>query len=94
MSDERNCTKCKYGCLFDFGYSNYTVEGTEFFCAKKLHPDGHFDSFYSKDKRLHYAEQCVGFDPGEAIHMDVECENLEDLTPAQREIYDLCRAAS
>ena len=53
--DGRTCEGCKFGCLFDFGYSNYTVEGTEFFCAKSLHPDGHFDRFYGEDKRLEYA---------------------------------------
>lgn len=86
------CENCKFGCLFDYGYSNYTTEGTEFFCAKSLHPDGHFDRFYGEDKRLKFAEKCPGFEAGKAIEMDTECQGEADLTPEQRAIYDLARA--
>lgn len=90
----RTCEGCKFGCLFDFGYSNYTVEGTEFFCAKSLHPDGHFDRFYGEDKRLKYAEKCEGFEIGQAIEMDVDHENESELTADQRAIYELCKSAA
>jgi hypothetical protein len=83
----KNCAECKFCCFIDYGYSNYTVEGTEFYCAKKLHPAGHFDRFYGEDKRLEYAETCGGFEAGEAIDMDVEEEGLPDLSEEQREIY-------
>ncbi|HET9285764.1 MAG TPA: hypothetical protein VFR24_27755 [Candidatus Angelobacter sp.] len=85
MSDARNCERCKFGCLFDFGYSNYTVEGTEFFCAMKRHPNGHFDRFYGE--RLDYAEICQSFKFGEAICMDVDHENETELTPEQFMIF-------
>lgn len=90
---EKNCTGCKFGCHLDFGYSNYTTEGTTFVCAKQLHPDGSFDEFYGKDKRLKYAEKCAGFEPGKGVSMDVDCEKESSLTPEQKEIYELGRAA-
>jgi hypothetical protein len=80
-----SCQQCRFACHFDFGYSNWTVEGTTFECAKKLHPDGKFDEFYGEDKRLKYAAECSGFEEGEGIYMDVECET--ELSPSQREVY-------
>lgn len=91
--NQRTCQKCIYGCHFDFGYSNYTTEGTEFFCAKSKHPDGHFDEFYGDDKRLNYAEKCDTYQEGDGLWMDVEHENLAELTPEQKAIYDMCMAA-
>lgn len=87
MSNDRNCGNCKFAVHEDFGYSNYTTEGTTFHCGKKLHPDGEFDEFYGEDKRLKFAEQCQGFEAGEGVVMDVEHENEADLTPEQRELW-------
>lgn len=87
MNDERSCRNCKFAIHADFGYSNYTVEGTTFHCGKKLHPDGEFDEFYGEDKRLKFAEQCQGFEAGEGIWMDVDNENEADLTPEQKELW-------
>lgn len=89
MSDERSCMTCRFGCHVDFGYSNYTTEGTTFQCAKKLHPDGEFDEFYGEDKRLKYGADCQGFEVGEGISMDVDRENEAELTPAQLEVWKL-----
>jgi hypothetical protein len=88
MSD-RNCVDCRFHISEDYGYSSYTVEGTVFHCAKKLHPDDSFDEFYGDDKRLEYAKECNGFETGVGIWMDVECENESALTPAQREVYGM-----
>ena len=84
---ERVCGDCRFACFVDYGYSNYTIEGTEFYCAKKAHPDGHFDRFYNEDKRLNFAAKCKKFKAGKCIEMDVEEEGLSDLTPDQTEIY-------
>lgn len=91
MTDEakRFCTGCKFGIHIDFGYSNYTVEGTTFTCAKKLHPEGEFDEFYGEDKRLEFAEQCSGYEQGEGVWMDVDGENDADLTPEQRAVWEM-----
>ena len=38
MKKPRSCNQCKYAIMQDFGYSNYTVEGTTFYCFLKKHP--------------------------------------------------------
>ena len=86
MSDEMNsCKTCKYAIFQDEGYSNYTVEGTMFYCALEQHPDGEFDRWYGEDIRLDYV--CARYESGEPIYMDVEREGLSELTPEQRAIY-------
>lgn len=91
-TQSKSCEQCKFCILDDYGYSNYTVEGTYVFCAKKLHPEDGFDKFYGEDKRLFFAEQCPGFDAGECIRMDVDREDLPDLTIEQQAIWDAWNA--
>ena len=86
---DKTCMDCRFGCHIDEGYSNYTVEGTNFACAKKLHPDGEFDEFYQTDKRLAYAAECSGFEAGEGVSMDVDHENESDLTPEQLKVWEM-----
>ena len=86
---DRTCMDCRFACHIDHGYSNYTVQGTTFSCAKKAHPDGEFDEFYSKDKRLEYAAKCSDFEAGEGVFMDVDQMNEPDLKPEQLEIYKM-----
>lgn len=85
------CENCRFAILHDYGYSNYTVEGTEFSCAIDAHPEGSFDRFYGVDERLGYAERCGDFVAGVAIEIDVEEATLDDLFPDQREIYEKWR---
>lgn len=85
----KSCNQCKYAVFEDNGYSNYTVEGTEFECANGAHPDGRFDRFYGEAARLDFAEKCDGFAEGEPVEMDVDHDNEAELTPEQREIYVL-----
>lgn len=89
MSDEQSCLTCRFAIHHDEGYSNYTVEGTTFRCAKKLHPDEEFDEFYGEDKRLKYGAECTGFERGEGVWMDVDGENEADLTPEQRAVWEM-----
>lgn len=89
MNDKRTCNDCKFAVFHDFGYSNWTVEGTNFHCAKKLHPDGDFDRFYGENPRLEFAHECNGFVEGEPINMDVESEGIADLTPDKLEIWNM-----
>lgn len=89
MDAKQTCDLCRFAVFEDNGYSNWTVEGTEFTCARKLHPDGTFDRFYSATPKLDFAAQCQSFEPGECISMDVEGEGVADLTPEQRFVWDL-----
>jgi hypothetical protein len=74
MSDKpKSCNDCKFSLSQDFGYSNYTVEGTTFFCLKNLHPEKNgFDEFYGEDKRLNFAQECAGFVEGEGTEIDCD----------------------
>lgn len=58
------CDACKYCYYQDYGYSNYTVEGTEANCPK--------DRFYGVHPALKYAESCCGFAPGHPVDVDVD----------------------
>lgn len=77
---ERKCTDCKNCLLQDYGYSNWTVEGTSVYCMNGKHPDGEFDKWYGSDKRLLYANECGSFEKGEPQDIDVELENWDDLS--------------
>lgn len=72
------CTDCKYRLAEDFGYSNYTVEGTTFHCLLKKHPEMPFDEFYGRDKRLEYAVHCDSFTAGESVFLDCDREALKN----------------
>lgn len=82
------CENCKFAYLVDYGYSNYTVEGTTFYCLANKHPKDGFDRFYGEEDQLKYAVECPSFTNGEAIHMDVDGEGESELTPEQRELLD------
>lgn len=84
----RTCNECRFAIFKDYGYSNYTVEGTEFFCAIKAHPADGFDRWFGGDQRLWFAAECGSFSPGEAIGLDVEGEDYDDLTDEQKAIYE------
>ena len=83
-----NCNECKFAILEDYGYSNYTVEGTNFRCGINKHPDGVFDHFYGEEKKLEYASDCPFFVVGEAIQIDCEQETVETLNEEERSIYE------
>ena len=71
---KQTCDNCRYAVMQDVGYSNYTVEGTEFSCLKKLHPDGEFDRWYGEEPRLGFAAKCDGYRAGTCIELDVDGE--------------------
>lgn len=84
----KTCMDCKFSISEDYGYSNYTVEGTQFFCGKHAHPEAPFDRFYGDNPKLKFAETCTEFEEGQGIDMDCDGENYADLTDEQKEIYN------
>ena len=84
-----DCNDCKYAVFEDHGYSNWTVEGTDFSCARGLHPEGTFDRFYGDDPRLAFGATCSGFSKGDCLDIDVERDALDDLSPEQQVIWDM-----
>lgn len=83
------CNECAYGIIQDVGYSSYTVEGTEFHCAKRLHPNAPFDQWYGEENLLNFAETCESFVKGESIHMDVEHYDIVTLSEEQLVIWNM-----
>lgn len=47
----KKCDECKFAELRDYGYSEYTVEGTEVLCLLDLNPDLPCDRWYGEDKK-------------------------------------------
>ena len=82
------CRECKFGVFQDYGYSNYTVEGTDFNCAKRMHPHGEFEPTFDDDERLKFANDCHGYAAGNAVDLCVG-DGAEDLAPEQKEVYAL-----
>jgi hypothetical protein len=74
------CEDCSNCLLMDFGYSNYTVEGTTVVCMVGAHPNKEFDRFYGVDERLKFAEQCDKYTPGEPDALDVDGEDWDGLS--------------
>lgn len=74
------CTDCSNCLLEDFGYSNWTVEGTYVHCMKNLHPESPFDHWYGEDKRLNFANECESFVKGELESIAVDGDEFEDLS--------------
>lgn len=80
----KNCSQCSNCHLQDYGYSNYTVEGTSVHCMIKLHPEDGFDNFYGDAPEGQYAETCEGFSEGNPIEIDVDGDERENLTAEQK----------
>jgi hypothetical protein len=70
----KTCNECRFALFEDYGYSNWTVEGTDFTCLKSLNPAGSFDRWYGHDKRLEYADTCPGYVEGDPAELDVDRE--------------------
>jgi hypothetical protein len=84
----KSCETCHHCVRLDFGYSSYTVEGTEIHCEVKVHPNAPFDRFYGEDKRLAFAEQCARYVEGEPLDMDVDREDYDELSPEDKARWD------
>jgi hypothetical protein len=76
--EKKSCTGCKWALHDDYGYSNYTTEGTYFHCLKKLHPEDGFDEFYGEDKRMDFAQECPGYQAGEGTALDCDRQEEKD----------------
>lgn len=90
------CTECRFCILQDYGYSNYSVCGTEADCLKNLNPDLPCDTFYDEEPALLYAERCGSFESGRPVEVDVD-EGLGELSEYSDDpeikglLYDIAR---
>jgi hypothetical protein len=76
--EKKTCRRCRWHMWEEYGYSNYTVEGSYFHCLKKLHPEDGFDEFYGEDPRLDFAQTCGSFQVGEGVQLDCDREEEKD----------------
>ncbi len=72
----KKCTDCKYCVQEDYGYSNWTVEGTTADCLVSSHPNFPVDRFYKEEPELNFADQCTNFCAGDGPEID--CDREED----------------
>lgn len=68
------CVECKFCVLEDYGYSNYTVEGTNADCILNLNPQFPADNWYGEAEAHDFANVCPRFKEGGAIEIDVDHE--------------------
>ena len=66
------CDDCKFCILEDYGYSNYTVEGTNADCLLNMNPWLPDDHRWGEADSMVFANICPRFKEGSAIEMDVE----------------------
>lgn len=71
----KKCTDCRYCIQQDYGYSNWTVEGTDVDCLLKKNPDFPADRFYEETPSLTFAESCNKFSEGGSVYIDVDQED-------------------
>lgn len=64
------CTDCKYCIEEDYGYSNWTVEGTSADCLLSLNPKMPVDRAWNLEPELDFAGQCARFTAGEPVSVD------------------------
>lgn len=84
MSDKKTCLDCRFAVEEDFGYSNYTLEGTHVHCLKNLNSDLPKDRWYGEESALLFAEECPSYEEGWHIRICVE----ESLQEAIEDIQD------
>lgn len=82
-----SCNSCKFGVFIDNGYSNYTVMGSDFFCAKKLHPADGFDAGWGMVGDFKFGDTCKGKVEGDGVQVSVERD--DDHTDEELEVLAL-----
>lgn len=79
---ERVCTTCSFCLKQDYGYSNWTTEGTTLHCLKGLNPalEGQEEPWREEDKKLaaalDVAKACPGYQAGTPAQTDVDLEGI------------------
>ena len=84
----KRCSSCVHCLTFEYGYSNWTVEGKTRVCMLHKHPEPEFDNWYDENPADRYAEQCDSFERGEGPYLDVDREDIGDLSPEARAWLD------
>lgn len=68
----KTCKHCKFCIETDYGYSNYTVEGTVSDCLLDANPAMPVDRGWGTAPELAFAETCPSFSEGYPVVIDVD----------------------
>lgn len=77
----RSCNQCSHRFYKDYGYSDYTVEGTDIYCRNDLNPDyPHPEPYkHEEQKGPHaFAENCPSYQEEEPVGFDVPHFSVEE----------------
>ena len=87
MTDTKVCSLCQFCLQDDYGYSNYTTEGSTFHCLLGLNPalEGQEEQYTRMTQEmadaLDVAKTCPSFLSGAPVTLDVDREGLPDRVP-------------
>lgn len=73
----RSCQDCKFCINEDYGYSNWTTEGTISDCLLHLNENYPCDRWYGHNPVHDCADECQQFTDGDCVEVDVDYENGE-----------------
>jgi hypothetical protein len=57
-TNEVLCSNCRYSFCIEYGYSNYTVEGSDLYCVADFISRQGVDRFWNEEPVLQEAETC------------------------------------
>lgn len=83
-----SCMECRWSLLEDYGYSNYTREGTAFYCLLNAHPCDGFDRWYGGNPDL--ILDCSSYEVGTPVTIDVEKSNAVRLPDGKKDFSLYC----
>jgi hypothetical protein len=66
------CDECKFCVLEDYGYSNWTVEGTNVSCVLNLNPKFPADHRWGHSPEAEFAKECSRYTKGDPVEVDVD----------------------
>lgn len=91
------CTQCRFCAQYDYGYSNWTVEGSTLACIAGLNPDMEGkEEGYRPDESvqaiLRKAESCQKFSEGSGPSFDCDGEVTAEDYKGDPEVYAMLTA--
>ena len=78
MEDDKTCIDCKFYIELEYGFSNYSWEGTEIDCIRNKNKDFPADRFYGLVNAINFAKECTFFNKGPNTIVDND-HDLGDL---------------
>lgn len=89
----KGCETCKWFMRQDYGYSNYTTEGTEGHCLKRLNPhlpadlDAWGDKKSATEQALAFGETCPARTAGDGPWFDCDGDVTNESYKDDAELY-------